>query len=148
MGKHSFGSNSAFVLADLLVRHVGRGKSVTVEQMADACGCSINAVYLAQKGTVGLNLGLAMLQQMPDEAHVEFFAAHGWDVHREEGPDGCLHEVSEEAAHTLAFYAKALRKRVLDHTAQMQLRRVHLPRLKAAIARCLRRPCQMRTAAE
>ena len=137
MHKHNEDFNSASVLAELLTRYTGRG-GLDVIDIAVQCGCSKEAVYSARKGVVSLDLGMKMLRCLPDEAVTEFFASLGFHgARRIDGAAGCLHEVHYEASRTLAFYGKALRDRVLDHIEQRKLKREYLPRLKAAIARCI-----------
>ncbi len=117
--------SSREVLADLLRRYVGHGNMISVEALAQDCGCSIEAVYQARKGqTVGLDLAMRMLRCLPDEAVTEFFSYMGFTgVHRIDGAAGDHQEAGIELASASMVYASAMRDCRIDHREDRILKR-------------------------
>lgn len=139
MEKTKLISNSSSVLADLLSRYCGHGKHMSVQEMADACGCSINTVYLAQHGTApGFDLGWCMVQQLPPEAQTAFLAALGLHgARRIDGPAGCfrrLHSATTRLGHIMARMFEDGR---IDYREAAELQKVHLPALQTEASRCM-----------
>jgi hypothetical protein len=131
--------SSTQTLADLLTRHVGCGKSVSVEDVAQRADCSIGSVYAAQNGRVGHDLAMRLLLCLPDEAVTEYFSFLGLSgVRRTEAEPGCYHQTHYEIARTGKAYADFLRDGLLDHRERKELSTKFLPRLLAAAARCVR----------
>lgn len=131
--------SSQKVLADLFKRYIGHGKLLTAESVAQDCGCSVEGVYAARRGQVGVNLAVKILRLLPPEANAEFMrrclgyvGAHPIVPH-----EGCfrkLHSAGAKLVHVLAHMFEDGR---IDATEERELRRDHLPQVEAELTRVM-----------